>query len=151
MKRSSMPCLVSRLHTLDAMACAARLPVAAHALAPLLEGEQDGVRLAAARTLIALIEGCLDEKAVESAVGMSGMVMRAANRPIAPAVSVVAAILGALSAQHRSAWSNALPGTPSMLCTNACLHTFARFLGRIPWMARSCVDGPDDNALGDTL
>ena len=88
---------------------------AAHALAPLLGVEHEGVRLAAAEALSRVIAACLNSAAVAAAVAHrdgsgQGLVRSRVHAAAAPAASVVAAVAGVLGAQHRSAWPAALPG-----------------------------------------
>jgi hypothetical protein len=105
-----------RLHEADAAAAAALLPRAAHALAPLLGADHEGVRLAAKDTLGRIIAACLDEPAVRAATAArAGRDQgQGARAGVAPAESLVAAVAGALGAQHRSAWTAALPGAPAL-------------------------------------
>ena len=127
-------CHACRLHEADAAAAAALLPRAAHALAPLLGADHEGVRLAATDTLGRIIAACLDAAAVRAAASArAGRGQgQGARAGVAPAESLVAAVAGALGAQHRSAWTAALPGARALTGRRRVLPRFSSCVARAP-------------------
>ena len=97
-----------RLHELDVSVCASRLPQAFHLLLPHLAAQQDGVRFGTQQALKNLINDCLDEGMINTAVSRGSM-GAAAGAP-APAQSIVLAVANMLTARSQDAWTNALPG-----------------------------------------
>ena len=97
-----------RLKGMDAAAAERLLPAATHALVQRLSAAQEGVRLATARSLSAIIQACLDEASVARA---AAQIMGGRLRGAPPGVvGLVAGVADALGPQHMEAWPHALPG-----------------------------------------
>ena len=77
-------------------------------LLPHLAAQQDGVRFGTQQALKNLINDCLDEAMINTAVSR-GSVGAAATAP-APVQGIVSAVANMLTARSQEAWTNALPG-----------------------------------------
>ncbi|KAL0054199.1 hypothetical protein WJX82_005285 [Trebouxia sp. C0006] len=94
----------TRLHELDASACALRLPQAFHSLLPQLCAEQEGVRFGTQQALKNLIHDCLDEGMVNTAVSRGSM----GSSAMPPAHNIVVAVANTLTVRYQDGWINAL-------------------------------------------
>lgn len=93
-----------RLAGADAALCAARLPRAVHALVPQLAVEHEGVRFATGACLKNIINECVDDAMISTALaGGSG-------KQAPQLLSVLAALEGSLGPHYQDAWEACLPG-----------------------------------------
>jgi hypothetical protein len=100
-------CVSCRLHQLDPSLCGTRLPHAFHALMPQLLAGQEGVRFGTQQALKNLVNDCIDDDMIQTAVSRTTV---GSSAP-APLQSIVAAIASTLGPRYQDAWAHALPGT----------------------------------------
>jgi hypothetical protein len=107
---------------MDAILARERLPHAFHAIVPQLSADLEGVRFAAEQALKRLLQACLDDAAVSTAVTLARMEAgTVAGGPPSAAAAIVAAIAGGLDPRSQRAWPAALSGKAGRAWTHLCL------------------------------
>ena len=93
-----------RLAAVQPGAAMQQLPAAFHTLVPQLAAEQESVRYAAGMCLKNIINECVDDAAVGTALAGGS------SKQPPPLLSVLAALEGSLGAHYQDAWDGCLPG-----------------------------------------
>ena len=111
-------CCHCRLHELDASVCAQQVAQAFHSLLPQLCAQQEGVRFGTQQALKNLINDCMDEAMIQTAVSQGSM----RSTALPPAQNIVLAVANMLTVRYQDGWINALSGLrPRMLYGHALL------------------------------